>query len=123
MKKLVVGLIIALVAIIILIISLYFYFLAPVAKNDSKNISFVVKQGEGEKQIIDNLKTADLIKNKYAAFIYSRFNKGITFKVGTFSLKKNMSVQKIFKTLDSGRTKEQDGINITFKEIFSFYIF
>lgn len=116
MKKLVVGLIIALVAIIILIISLYFYFLAPVAKNDSKNISFVVKQGEGEKQIIDNLKTADLIRCKEAAYIYNLFHRDYTFKVGTFTLKRNMSVKQIFKTLDSGKTKEQKGINITFKE-------
>lgn len=116
MKKVIIAICLAIVALIILAISLYFYFLTPVDKNNSKTISFVVKSGESGREIITNLKTADLIKNKYAAFIYSRLNKGITFKVGTFSLKKNMSVQKIFKTLDSGRTKEQDGINITFKE-------
>ena len=116
MKKLVVSLVVAFTAIIILAVSLYFYFLSPVDKNANKNVSFIVKSGESEKTIIDNLKTAGLIKNRGAAYIYNFLNREITFKVGTFTLKKNMSVQKIFKTLDSGKTKEQKGINITFKE-------
>ncbi len=116
MKKLVVGLVAVFIALGILLVSLYFYFLTPIDKNNSKNVSFVVKSGESEKQIIDNLKTADLIRNKYATYIYNFLNRDYTFKVGTFTLKKSMSVSQIFKTLDSGKTKEQKGINITFKE-------
>ena len=116
MKKIVVGIVVAILSLIVLLISLYFYMLTPVDKNDNKKIEFVVKSGEGEKVIIDHLKDKGLIKNKEAAYVYNFLNRKLTFKVGTFTLKKNMSVQKIFKTLDSGKTKEQIGINITLKE-------
>ncbi len=116
MKKIIIAIVCCILAIIIFLVSLYFYFLTPVNKNDHKNISFVVKQGQSEKIIINNLKKENLIKNKESAYIFNLLNPDYTFKVGTFTLQKSMSLKEIFNTLDSGKTKEQEGINITFKE-------
>ena len=116
MKKLIIGLVIALCSIVILGVSIYNYCLTPVDKNDNKNISFVVTSGEGKKEIIKNLKTANLIKSKTASYMYVILNKEVVFKSGTFTLKRSMSVKEVFNTLDVGRTKEQDGLTITFKE-------
>lgn len=116
LKKSVIVTFCVVVALIMFSVSLYYYLLSPVDKNNNKTIHFVVKEGESSKQIINNLKTANLIKNKEVAYVYSFFNKDLVYKVGTFSLKQNMGTKKVLNTLDSGRTKEQDGINITFEE-------
>lgn len=116
LKKLIISFIIAIIAIIILSVCFYNYMLTPVDKNDNKKISFVVKTGESKKTIIQNLKTANLIKDDKAAYVYIALNNKILFKAGTFTLQRNMGTKEIFNTLDSGKTKEQNGINVTLKE-------
>lgn len=116
MKKLIISLVAVFLAFIILLISLYFYLLTPVNKNDKTNITFVVNNGESRKIIITNLKKANLIRNKEVGYIYSQLHKDLIIKAGTFSLKRNMNVQDIFALLASGKNKEREGINITFKE-------
>ena len=114
--KIIIGITVFILALVLFIVSLYFYLLTPVDKNNTKTIYFTVKKGDRTKEIIDNLKKANLIRNKEVAYVYSFFNKDLVFKVGTFSLKQSMGTRKILKTLDSGHTKEQDGVNITFEE-------
>ncbi len=116
MKKLIISLIVAFFALIVLLISFYFYSLRPVDKTDDTTISFLVESGTGKKEIIKNLKDANLIKNTPVAYVYSFLHKDIVFKAGTFTLKRNMNLAQIFSTLDSGKTKEQDGINVTLQE-------
>lgn len=114
-KKLIIGIATAVLALIILLVSTYFFMLTAVNKKDTTNISFVVNRGESKKVIINNLKTANLIRNKSVAYMYGFFTK-YSFKAGTFSLNRSMSLKDIFVKLDSGKSIEQAGINITLKE-------
>ena len=116
MKKLIISLLVAFLAIILLLISIYFFLLTPIDKKDKEEVLFTVNSGEGKKEILNNLKTADLIRSKQAAYIYVFLNSDLTLKAGTFTLSRSMDVKTILNTLDSGKTKEQEGINITFKE-------
>ena len=82
MKKLIIGLVIALCSIVILGVSIYNYCLTPVDKNDNKNISFVVTSGEGKKEIIKNL------KNKKIILLDDIYTTGSTVKACVKELKK-----------------------------------
>lgn len=116
MKKIIISLIAAFVAIIVLLMSFYLYCLTPVDKKDNTKITFVVTSGSGKKEIIENLKTANLIKNKTVAYFYVFLHPDYVFKAGTFTINKTMNLKEIFNTLDSGKTKEQMGVNISLKE-------
>lgn len=114
--KILFSIIAAIVAIIILIMSFYLYSLTPIDKNNKEKITFVVKSGSGKKEIINNLKTAGIIRSKTVAYVYSFLHKNYVLKAGSFEINKSMSMNDIFTTLDGGKTLESKGINVALKE-------
>lgn len=104
-KKIIIGLIIALVAVLAILISLYFYGLTPVSKNN-KIIEFTVKTGESKMEIVDKLYDAGLIKSKFALYIYVGLNRNLNLQAGNYELSPNMDAKAIIKKLHDGKIIE-----------------
>lgn len=96
MKKVVIVLI-SIIAVILLIIGLYFYGLTGFDNKD--NVKFTVRSGASIKEVINNLYESKLIKSKIAANIYIYLHKGITVYPGTYELSRDMGVEEILKSL------------------------
>lgn len=113
MKK---GFIIVLGVVLVLIVGALVWYNTSLKSisNESETVNFVVELGTGTKQVINNLKEANLIKSTSAALIYAKLNSDVSIKAGTFELNRNMSVEDIFKEL-SGKGISNT-VRITFKE-------
>lgn len=98
---------------VVIIIGLY-YLLSPVGGSDN-NIKFVVKEGEGIKDIARNLKSKGLIKNTTFFDGYTLIRDKRKIYAATYNLNKNMSLRKIVNTLAEGGTNS-DEFSLTFKE-------
>lgn len=98
---------------IIIILGL-FYVLSPVG-GSSKDISFVVKDGEGMRDIAQNLKEEDLIKSRKVFLAYAAVHDKRKVYAATYKLNKHMSLGKIVNTLNEGG-KNSNEFSLTFKE-------
>ena len=116
-KKIILIIGIILVMLIAIFISLYFYFLTPVTQG-SNVVNFTINAGDSKTEIVTNLKSADLIKNKYAALIYIFVSGNTNIQAGNYELNRNMSTQDIIKSLANGDiiNVQREYVNITFKE-------
>ena len=85
----------AIVLIIAILVGFYFLSLRPVSK-DSKKVTFKVGSGISKVQIVDNLKTANLIRSKYA------INGNVVLQAGDYELNENMSVKEIIDKIAKG---------------------
>ena len=101
-------------AVILLMVGLYFYGLTSVSTK-SERVTFTVESGKGTKSIINDLYEAKLIKSKISTMIYVAFNKDIIIKAGTYELDRNYSTKEIFEMLNDGKIKNNT-ITITFIE-------
>lgn len=103
MKKSKIIMIIILVLIILtgLTFGLYGYSMTSIQK-ESEKVEFVIKNGLSKMEIINNLKTAGLIKSKYATLAYLYFNSDIKLQAGTYELDRNMKPQDIIEKISKG---------------------
>lgn len=110
-------LIIVLFLFIILVVGLVSFYknsLKSVSK-ESEPITFVVQNGASKITIAENLKTAGLVRNKYALLLYLYFNSDLNLQAGTYSLDKNMNVKEIISKINKGDVRI-DTITFTFIE-------
>lgn len=91
-----------------------FYFLSPVG-GSSKDIEFVVTEGEGMRDIAKSLKEEDLIKNEKVFLVYTTIHDKRKVYAATYELNKKMSLRKIVNTLNKGG-KNSNEFSLTFKE-------
>lgn len=103
----------AIAVVIALIIGLTIYSFTPMSKKNEE-IIFTVKPGSGKVNIIDDLKEADLIKSKFAAYGIV-FLKNSNLQAGKYQLNRNMSLLDIINKIESGETYRKT-FNITFIE-------
>lgn len=80
----------------------------------SREVNFTIDAGTSTKQVIDNLVSANLIKNKYAAYIYAKLNK-CPIQAGTYTINQNMNLKSILDTFKKADSSENT-IRITFVE-------
>lgn len=113
-KKKIFIIAVALIAIIALLIGLYFYGLTP-ASNDAKTVEFTVDAGTNKIKIVDKLKEAGLIKSKVALYIYVGLNNKLNLQAGNYELSPNMTAKEIIAKINAGKIIEVDN---TFKLTF-----
>ncbi len=103
--------------VIILAIMIFMILLGPVSKS-ADTVEFSVKKGEGKEKIVENLKSANLIKSKYVTFAYIIFSGKKNLQAGNYELSRNMSVKDIITSLNNGDAikVKKDEVKITFKE-------
>ncbi len=106
-----------LIALIVIFVSLYFYFLTPVTRS-SNVVNFTVNAGDSKTEIVANLKNADLIKNEYATLMYILVSGNTNIQAGNYELNRNMSTKDIIRTLANGDiiNAQREYVNITFRE-------
>ncbi len=114
LKKRVVIIPLVFLILIFLMVGVYGYSLKSVSKT-SDVVTFIVKSGTSKKGIVDDLKTAGLIKSKYALLIYLYFNNDIKLQAGKYELDRNMGAIDILNKISSGNVLI-DTISLTFVE-------
>ena len=115
MKK---GILIAIIAIGVVIISLvswYFMSIGKVSKNNEE-IKIEIPLGTGNSQIAKILKDNELIKNKLAFKIFIKINKVNNFQAGTYYLKKSMNMKEITDMLQTGIMYDPNQLDLTYLE-------
>ena len=112
MIYIILGSILGLVGMVTFIISL-----TPVSKN-TDIINFTINKGDNKEAILDNLKEANLIRNKYVTFVYMIFSGNTNLIAGNYELSRNMSIGDILKKLSEGDVKaaKREEVKVTFKE-------
>ena len=118
MKKKLIIIISIIIAIIAILIGLYFYGLTPVSKSNEVKL-FTITSGTGKMDIINNLKKEGLIKSKISSYIYVIFNRDLNLQAGNYEISPNMSVKEILNKINDGKIKEeknQNTFSITFVE-------
>ena len=116
MKKVIIAIVILLVITASVTIGIYFYGLTPVS-NSSKTTEFVLKNGTGKLDIVNELKEAGLIKSKFSGYIYVILNKNLNLQAGKYELSPNMGIKNILKKINDGEIKEvKNTYNLTFIE-------
>ncbi len=118
MKKKLIIITSIIIAIIAILIGLYFYGLTPVSKSSEVKL-FTITSGTGKMDIINNLKKEGLIKSKISSYIYVIFNRDLNLQAGNYEISPNMSVKEILKKINDGKIKEeknQNTFSITFVE-------
>lgn len=114
-KKKVVIVLISIFIVISVLIGLYFYGLTPVSKT-STDVEFIVTSGKGKIEIIDDLKSAGLLKSKFASYIYVGLH-GTNLQAGKYSLNASMSTKEIINKIGNGEIiEEKNTFMLTFIE-------
>lgn len=113
MKKAMV-IVLSLLVIIFLCIGLYGLSLKSVSK-ESEVVTFTVQSGTSKKRIVEDLKTAGLIRSKTSLLIYLYFNNNLNLQAGKYELNRNMDATEILKTLTDGKAIDET-VKITFVE-------
>ncbi len=114
LKKKAIVITIVVLILVFSLLGLYGFSLKSVSKN-SEVVSFTVQSGTSKIQIVENLKTAGLIRSKTALLIYLFFNDDIKLQAGKYDLNRNMSATDILKIISSGDVKI-DTVKVTFVE-------
>lgn len=118
MKKKLIIIIGIIIAIIAILIGLYFYGLSPVSKSSEIKL-FTVSKETSKIDIINNLKKEGLIKSKFSSYVYAFFNRDLNLQAGIYELSPNMGVKEILQKMHEGKIKEEKNKNtfsITFIE-------
>lgn len=114
LKKKVVVFFIVFLCVIFLGIGLFGFSLSKVSKN-SEPVSFTVRSGMSKINIVNDLKTANLIRSKISVLGYLFFNNDIKLQAGSYELNRNMSAIDILNELNKGNVLNND-VKITFVE-------
>ncbi|MBQ6840931.1 MAG: endolytic transglycosylase MltG [Bacilli bacterium] len=104
------------VAVFALLIGYCVISLKPVS-NKTDEVTFVIKPGTNKIDIINDLKKAELIKNKYVALAYVFFSSKSNLQAGTYIIDRSDSTLDIINQIAQGKTKEVPAtVRITFVE-------
>ncbi|MBR1413565.1 MAG: endolytic transglycosylase MltG [Bacilli bacterium] len=90
----------------VLVVALVFILGLKPVSDSKKNVKFTVGAGKSKVQIIDDLKTANLIKSKLVTMTYVFLNRSIVLQAGNYELNESMSTQDILKKIAKGDTIE-----------------
>lgn len=89
----------------------YQFSLQPADANSKKTIRFIVKKGEGNAQIAQNLEKSKIIRSSTAMVLYLKLaRKPASLQTGTYVISPRNSVQEVVSHLESGNT---DLFNVT----------
>lgn len=113
LKKSVVIILIAIFVFMVLGISAYIFGLQGFKSKE--NVTFTVKEGASKLAIVDDLKSAGLVRSKTVSLIYLIFNKKLTLQAGTYTFSRDMNAPDIIKKISRGDIKV-DTVTITFVE-------
>ena len=116
-KKIILICVISLVAIIALVVGLFFFNLRAIG-NTEDTVDFVVESGQSKEVIVNNLKDAGLIRSKYATLVYILLSGNTNIQAGNYEFNRGMSTQDIIASLAGGDIIDADrkSARITFKE-------
>ena len=112
--KIILIILFALLALVILAVSFYFYSFRPVNRNNNTVVTFVVEPGTTTENIIINLREEGLIRSVPVTMLYIRLN-NITLIAGTYELTRAMTMNTIIRMISTGDVRD-DGVRITFVE-------
>ncbi len=116
LKKGVLVFLIGLLLLVVLLIStMGFYFWSLKGLADHKSVTFTVQEGVSKIDIVEDLKSAGLIKSKMATLAYLALNKDLTLQAGVYTLSADMGVKKIINKINKGDVK-LDTVTLTFVE-------
>ncbi len=96
---------------------IFIILISPVS-NDTTKVDFTINKGDSKTIIVDNLKSADLIRSKYASLVYIIISRNTNLQAGSYELSRNMSTKEVIETLNNGNIKniKREEVRITFKE-------
>lgn len=114
LKKKVIVIPIVFLVICFLMLGLYGFSLTSVSKNN-EIVNFTVQSGASKISIVNDLKTAGLIRSKTALLIYLYFNSDLNLQAGKYELNRNMDANTILKTITEGNVK-METVKFTFVE-------
>ena len=116
MKKIIIIISALIIAVMGVVVGLYFYGLTPVSKK-SEVKTFVVEAGMGKLDIVDELEKEGLIKSKFSLYIYMFLHRNINLQAGEYELNTNMKAKDIINKFNKGEIIEVDNtFTITFIE-------
>ena len=84
-------------------------------KEEITAVDFIVESGSTTTQIIDSLYSNKLIKNKYAAYLFVKFNKDYMMQAGAYELNTGMTLDEILTKISNGEVID-NSITVTFVE-------
>ena len=119
-RNILITILVVLGCLLIGLFAVYQVLSAPVDKNSNALVEVVIPRGMTTKNIAKLLKNKNLIRNDTFFRIYLKLNGVSSLKASTYSLKKNMSMQKLCEILEKGNQYNPDVVTITFKEGKSF---
>ena len=114
MKNKIILIILGIILFLILSIIICYNFLLARVANDDEIIYFNIESGTSTREVVKDLKRADLIKSEYAVLFYIKIHH-INIQAGTYELSRSMSSKEIFNKFNFGDISE-DTINLTFVE-------
>ena len=105
------------VALILALFITYKVMLNPISTKDDI-VTFVINKGDSKQVVVDNLKKADLIKNKYATLLYVILSGKKNLQAGTYELGRNLSTNEIIDALANGDVVvvKKPTVRVLFKE-------
>lgn len=107
----------AIVGVLMITLFLYYqYQLLPADKTSKANIEVIIPSGMTTDSIATILEKKGLIKSKTFFKVYLKLNHVTSLKASTYTLKKNMSLNKIVEQLEKGNTYNVNAVNLTFQE-------
>lgn len=98
--------IISSILIVIICIVLYLFLGLRSVSKESVQVKFNVRAGENKVKIINNLKSAGLIRSKVSALAYVFLNPKLNLQAGTYTLDKSMDTKQIIKNINDGKIDE-----------------
>ncbi len=106
------------ILLLILIISLIWYFISisPVSNKNQDEIEVTIPLGSGTNKIAEILKENKIIRSKTAFKIYVKVNNISDFQAGTYYLKQSMNLKEITEMLQTGIMHDPNQLKITYIE-------
>lgn len=114
LKKKVVVFLISFLILIFLGLFLFGFSFTSVSKKSEK-VSFTIASGTSKIKIVDDLKTANLIRSKTTLLMYLFFNKDISLQAGKYELDRNMSAIEVLNAINKGEVV-RDNVKLTLIE-------
>lgn len=118
-KKIIIGIVVAIVALIIGVVVWYNVSLSPVKKNELANEEGLVRveipEGYGINKISKLLKDKGVIKNELALKLHIKLNNKTSLKAGKYDFNINESAKQIIDHVVNGEVTKEE-IKITFVE-------
>ena len=115
MKKKIIIIISSIIAIVMVVLGVFLYFIGATGK-ESEEVTLIVKSGSTSKQIINTIYNSGLIRNKYAGYAYLYLHKYNNLQAGTYRLNKGMNLKNILDNMNKGEGIVKDEVKITFVE-------